>query len=49
MIEVPLNSVEDTPPTISQDIRELVSGVYKTKNNILSIIDVDKIMNRLAA
>lgn len=49
VIEVPRNLIEGTPHTIPIKIRELISGVIKTNDTLLSIIDVDKIMSKLAA
>lgn len=49
VIEVSQKQFEPTPKTIAANIRELMHGVYKTEHALLSIIDVDKVINKLVA
>lgn len=45
VIEVEANAFEETPDTVPRKIRSLMSGVYKTQEDLLSILEVDKITN----
>lgn len=47
VIEMETRDLEAPPATTADGIKELLEGVYKLQNRILSIIDVDKIFNRI--
>lgn len=38
---------EETPETVSPEVSKFMSGVYKLPNNLLSVIDIQKIINFL--
>lgn len=40
---------ETTPQTIPPKVRQFMDGVYKTENNLLSVINIDRIMENLNA
>lgn len=44
VMEAEAKYFEPTPTTIPEATRKFLSGVYKTDNQILSIIDIDKVM-----
>jgi purine-binding chemotaxis protein CheW len=43
VIEVSAKDFEQTPQTVPGDIRRFMSGVFKISDNLLSIIDIDRI------
>jgi purine-binding chemotaxis protein CheW len=43
VIEIPSSDYEPIPETIKGPVRKYLSGVYKTKTNILSVVDLDKL------
>jgi len=43
VIEVEASSFEETPDTVPRKIQALMSGVYKIPNELLSVLDIDKI------
>lgn len=45
VIEVPKSNFEITPLTISGRIRQFMPGVYKTDSDLLSILDLNAIMD----
>ena len=47
VIEVQDNKFENTPHTIPPNIRMFMQGVYKTENVILSILNLEAILNEL--
>lgn len=47
VIEVSESEFEQTPQTISEDIRQFMLGVYKISNSLMSAIDVDNIIKFL--
>jgi len=47
VVEVPRSEFETTPQTVPEEIKRFMSGVYKMPGNILSIIDIDKLMAHL--
>ncbi len=47
VIEIPDVDYEPVPDTVQGQIRKFMSGVYKTKEAILSIIDLDKLNEEL--
>ncbi|BBH53847.1 chemotaxis protein CheW [Fluviispira sanaruensis] len=47
VIEVSEEDFEQTPQTITEDIRRYMLGVYKISNSLLSAIDVDNIIKFL--
>lgn len=49
VIEMETQDLEAPPATAADSIKELLEGVYKMPNRILSIIDVDKIFTRVDA
>ena len=49
VIEVSEDDFEQTPQTISDDIRSFMLGVYKIPNSLLSVINVDNIIKYLNA
>ena len=44
VMEVEARHFEPTPNTIPENTRRFLSGVYKIDNQILSVIDIDKVM-----
>lgn len=47
VIEIPETEYEPVPDTIKGPIRKFMSGVFKTKDSIISIIDLDKMTKEL--
>ena len=47
VMEVESSSFEPTPNTIPENTRRFLSGVYKVSGQLLSIIDIDKVVNYL--
>lgn len=47
VIEVAKKDFEESPDTLSSEIRQFMVGVYKTEGPILSVIGVDKIFSKL--
>ncbi|MBX9837343.1 MAG: chemotaxis protein CheW [Silvanigrellaceae bacterium] len=47
VIEVSEVDFEQTPQTVSDDIRSFMLGVYKTPNSLLSVINLDNIIKCL--
>jgi purine-binding chemotaxis protein CheW len=47
VVEVARTEFETTPQTVPEDIKRFMQGVYKMPGNILSIIDIDKLMAHL--
>jgi purine-binding chemotaxis protein CheW len=47
VIEVSENDFEENPDTISQDVSQFMSGVYKLPNQLLSIVDINKLVQFL--
>jgi purine-binding chemotaxis protein CheW len=43
VIEIPETQFEPVPDTLKGPIRKFTSGVYKTKDVIISIVDLDKL------
>jgi purine-binding chemotaxis protein CheW len=43
VVEVNSSDFEQTPQTVPNDIRRFMSGIYKTPDSLLSIIDIDRI------
>ena len=43
VVEVMASDFEPTPQTVPSDIRRFMSGIYKTSDSLLSIIDIDRI------
>lgn len=48
VIEVDLADYETVPSTIVEETRRFLSGVYKTKSQLLSVIDLSEICKHLA-
>lgn len=46
-----LNSVdyEKTPDTLPTHIKKFISGVYKTKDTLMSVVDIEKVVNHFTA
>ena len=49
VMEVTQDDFELPPETIPEEVRRFMKGVYKVKNDLLSIIEVDKVQNILKA
>ncbi|MEZ4741758.1 MAG: chemotaxis protein CheW [Bdellovibrionota bacterium] len=49
VIEVSQDEFEPPPNSVPKDIKDLMVGVYKLKNELLSIIDVESIINKISA
>jgi purine-binding chemotaxis protein CheW len=47
VIEVPETQFEPVPETVKGPVRKFTSGVYKTKDAIISIVDLDKLSQEL--
>jgi purine-binding chemotaxis protein CheW len=47
VIEVDDKDFEDTPDTLSQHVAQFMNGVYKLPENILSILDINKLVSFL--
>jgi purine-binding chemotaxis protein CheW len=47
VLEVDESDFEQTPSTINPDVGQFMSGVYKLPNEILSIIDIQKLIQYL--
>lgn len=47
VIEVSEKDFEQTPNTVSEEVRQYMSGVYKISNSLLSAINVDNIIKYL--
>lgn len=47
VVEVQKNWFEETPDTINSEISDYMSGVYKTPDKIMSVLNVKKIINIL--
>ena len=47
VIEVDGETYEDTPDTVAETIRQFMSGVYKTNTELMSVVDVIKVMDFL--
>ena len=47
VMEVEARDFEPTPNTIPESTRRFLSGVYKVSNQLLSVIDIDKVMSFL--
>ena len=47
VMELEASDFESTPVSISQGFRQFISGVYKTPDTILTIIDVKKLFQEL--
>jgi len=47
VIEIPDADYEPIPDTIQGPIRKFMTGVYKTKGSIISIVDLDKLASEL--
>lgn len=47
VIEISESDCEPVPDTIKGPVRKFMSGVYKTKGQILSIVDLDKLASTL--
>lgn len=47
VIEVTGDDYEETPKTIPASVRVYMSGVYKLKNALLSIIDIEKLFTQV--
>jgi purine-binding chemotaxis protein CheW len=43
VVEVSAKDFETTPPTVPEEIRRFMSGIYKVSNSLLSIVDIDRI------
>jgi len=48
VIEISDDSFEGTPETLRGPVRDFMNGVYKTKENIFSVIDLDKLNHELS-
>lgn len=48
VVEVSKSQFEGSPQTVSPNIRRFMAGVYQLHNNILNILDIDKISKFLA-
>lgn len=44
VVDVTVESFESTPSTVQTHLKELVAGVYKLKNQLLLVLDLDRIM-----
>lgn len=47
VIEVSEDSYEETPDLVEEDIKKIMSGVYKTDGEILSVIDIHSLSSAL--
>jgi purine-binding chemotaxis protein CheW len=47
VIEVSEDSYENTPDLVEDDIKKIMSGVYKTDGEILSVIDIQSLSSTL--
>lgn len=47
VVEIDEKLFENTPDTVTDEVAKYMSGVYKTSDELLSIIDVNKIINVL--
>lgn len=43
VIKVPRSSFEATPPTVRENVRDVLHGVYKTDDALLLVIDSDSV------
>ena len=44
VLEIEDGEIEPTPNNIAQNIREFLLGVYTSKNSIISVLDIDRIL-----
>jgi len=49
VIEVSNEDFEQPPNTIPENIRSLMTGVYKTEQHLISIINVENVMQKLSS
>ena len=47
VMELESKDFETTPDTVPENIRKYIVGIYKTQNNLLSVIDVDSIIESI--
>lgn len=47
VLELERKDFEEAPSTVSENLRRFMSGVYKMPNELLSVIDIDKVMTIL--
>lgn len=47
VIEVSEDCFESTPSTVPPHTRQFLSGIYKFQNRLLSVIDIDKVIDYL--
>lgn len=47
VIEVSEDNYEETPDLVEEDIKKIMSGVYKTDGEILSVIDIHSLSSAL--
>ena len=47
VVQVDAEDLEPVPPTIQGGVRNFMGGVYKTKDEIISVIDLDKMAREL--
>lgn len=47
VMEVSEQQFEDAPDTIPESIKNFMTGVYKTSGNLLSVLDISKIIKSL--
>ena len=44
VIEVEQDSFEDIPETIDENVRKFIKGVYKLKDKLIILLDLDKVL-----
>lgn len=48
VVEVEKSCFEKTPEIIPFDVRKYIKGIYKMKNELLSVLDIEKIFEELS-
>jgi len=47
VIEIPESDFEPVPDTVQGPVRQLLGGVFKTKDFLINVLDLDKLTERL--
>ena len=47
VLELEDNLFESTPETVSENVKQFMSGIYKLPNNLLSVLDIQKLIDFL--